>query len=188
MSCACDPSCTCGACRGISVETPLQVENRPGLSSIRYRVGDHSRFKESLLAGVSRGVPPALLRLTTRSDDDFAIGLLDAFAVMADVLTFYQERIANELYLRTARERLSIGHIARLIGYELRPGSAARGSLAFSMVEGAGAVERLTLPAGTRVQSTPGPDEKAQTFETVEEIEVRPSWNRIAARVVADDA
>jgi hypothetical protein len=188
MSCRCDPTCTCGACHGVSRETPLVVDNRPGLSSIRYRVGDHARFKESLLAGLSRGVPSGLQGLTTRGDDDFSIGLLDAFAVMADILTFYQERLANESYLRTARERLSIGHIARLIGYELRPGSAARASLAFTMAEGAGAPEKLTLPVGTAVQSTPGPGEAAQVFETVEEIEARPAWNRIPLRAFAEQS
>lgn len=182
----CDATCACGACRGIRDETPVERENRPGLSTIRYRVGDHARFKESLLAGLSRAALPALRGLTTRRDDDFSIALLDAFAVMADLLTFYQERIANESYLRTATERLSVGHIARLIGYELRPGSAARASLAFAMQEGAGAVEKLKLPVGTRVQSTPGPEEKAQAFETVEEVEVRPAWNRIPARAVQE--
>ncbi|MGH7527761.1 MAG: hypothetical protein ACREMX_13780 [Gemmatimonadales bacterium] len=182
----CGSGCTCDACRGIRDETPVAVDNRPGLSAIRYRVGDHPRFKESLLAGLSRSAQPALRELTTRRDDDFSIGLLDAFAVMADVLTFYQERIANESYLRTATERLSVGHIARLIGYELRPGAAARTTLAFGMQEGAGAVEKLRLPVGTRVQSTPGPEEKAQVFETVEEIEVRPQWNRIPARALEE--
>jgi hypothetical protein len=182
----CEATCACGACRGIRDATPVEIQNRPGLSAIRYRVGDHGRFKESLLAGLSRAVLPALRGLTTRSDDDFSIALLDAFAVMADVLTFYQERIATESYLRTATERLSVGHIARLIGYELRPGSAARTSLAFAMQEGAGAVETLRLPVGSRVQSTPGPEEKAQAFETVEEIEVRPTWNAIPARATQE--
>src|SRR5262245_42247701 len=127
---ACDVACTCGACRGIRTETPLAIENRPGLAAIRYRVGDHTRFKASLLAGISRGVPPTLRSRRTRDDDDFSIALLDAFALMADVLTFYQERIANESYLRTSTELLSVGHIARLIGYDLRPGSAARTILA----------------------------------------------------------
>jgi hypothetical protein len=185
-SCRGDANCACDACRGIHDETPLAIDNRPGLSAVRYRVGDHARFKASLLAGISRAALPALRELTTRRDDDFSIALFDAFAVMADVLTFYEERIANESYLRTATERLSIGHIARLIGYELRPGSAANVSLAFTMQEGVGAVERLRLPIGTRVQSTPGPDEKAQVFETVEEIEVRPAWNRISARAVQE--
>lgn len=182
----CEPGCACGACRGIRAETPVVIDNRPGLSAVDYRVGDHARFKESLLAGLSRSARPALRELSTRRGDDFSVALLDAFAVMADVLTFYQERIANESYLRTARERLSIGHIARLIGYQLRPGSAANVSLAFTMQEGPGAVEKLKLPVGTRVQSTPGPEEKAQVFETVEEVEVRPAWNGIPARAVRE--
>jgi len=185
-SAVCDATCACGACQGIQDETPVELGNRPGLSAIRYRVGDHGRFKASLLAGVSRAAWPALQGLTTRQADDFSIALLDAFGVMADVLTFYQERIANESYLRTATERLSVGHIARLIGYELRPGSASRASLAFTMQEGPGAVDKLTLPVGTRVQSTPGPDEEPQVFETIEEIEVRPDWNAMPARSLVE--
>ena len=49
-----------------------------------------------------------LSRLATRSTGDPAIAILDAWALVADVLTFYQERIANEGYLRTATERRSI--------------------------------------------------------------------------------
>jgi hypothetical protein len=49
-----------------------------------------------------------LLNLTTRDPSDPAMALLDAWATVADVLAFYQERIANEGYLRTATERRSI--------------------------------------------------------------------------------
>ncbi len=52
--------------------------------------------------------------LRTREDDDFTIGLIDAFACAADVLTFYQERIANESYLRTAIERVSLQEMGKL--------------------------------------------------------------------------
>src|SRR5262249_7398697 len=93
---------SCGCCAGIEAATPLVVENRPGLSAIAYRVGDHAQFKRTMLAALSRFDLPALRPLTTRADGDFSIALLDAWAVAADVLTFYQERIANECYLRTA--------------------------------------------------------------------------------------
>ncbi len=191
--CRCTSDCTCGACRGFQDATPLLIDNRPGLDAVRYRVGDHARFKASLLTALSRARLPALRGLTSRSDDDFSIALLDAFAVAADVFTFYQERIANESFLRTARERLSIGYLAKLIGYELRPGSAANVSLAFQMTEAPGLpkgspgiVKSLVLPVGTRVQSTPGPDETPQTFETIEEMEVRPDWNGILAATLLD--
>src|SRR5262249_61948945 len=98
----------CGCCEGISASTPAQVFNRPGLSAIAYRTGVHSQFKETMLSRLSASHQAALKGLNTRDDNDFSIALLDAFVTLADVLTFYQERIANELYLRTANERLSI--------------------------------------------------------------------------------
>ena len=41
---------TCGCCAGLDAETPLRIDNPPGLNAITYRVGVHARFKESLLA------------------------------------------------------------------------------------------------------------------------------------------
>ena len=70
------------------------------------------------IAGLS-SASSALAALRTRENDDFTIGLLDAVACAADVLTFYQERIANESYLRTAIERVSLQEMAKLIGYRL---------------------------------------------------------------------
>ncbi|MEL6131562.1 MAG: hypothetical protein AAFR30_16885, partial [Cyanobacteria bacterium J06628_4] len=83
--------------------------NRPGLTEIAYRVGDYHRFRQQLLTSLSQPLlpgGPTLDNLTTRATDDGAIALLDAWAIMADVLTFYQERIANEGFLNTATERL----------------------------------------------------------------------------------
>src|SRR6185295_3583808 len=101
--------CTCHCCEGLSVQTPVRIDNRPGLKMIAYRVGVHSQFKKSLLARLSLSGDDSLLtRLTTRENNDFTIGLLDAWSVVEDVLTFYQERIANESYLGTATERFSI--------------------------------------------------------------------------------
>jgi hypothetical protein len=167
----------CGCCEGLMVETPFAISNRPGLPAIRYRAGTHSQFRASMLSRLSAADLSRLAALKTREEDDFTIALLDAWAVVADILTFYQERIANESYLRTATERQSIINLARLIGYELRPGVAASAYLAFTTDTGAFAPATITLDTGLKVQSVPGPGEKPQTFETVEEIEIRPGWN-----------
>ena len=112
----------CGCCDGIAAETPQGIDNRGGLSAIAYRIGDYAQFRASLHAALSSSdLPRALRALRTRDDDDFTIGLIDAFACAADVLTFYQERIANESYLRTAAERVSLQELGKLIGYRLRP-------------------------------------------------------------------
>lgn len=172
----------CNCCEGLSAETPIVVNNRPGLNALAYRIGTHSRFKASLLARLTTIGLPALRDLKTRDDDDFSIALLDAWALVADVLTFYQERIANESYLRTATERLSLRELGRLIGYALRPGVAASVYLAFTLETSPGAPAETTIAAGTKVQSIPGPGEQAQTFETMETITARASWNAMHPR------
>ncbi|HJQ30039.1 MAG TPA: hypothetical protein VJ827_11910, partial [Rubrobacter sp.] len=179
------PPDECGCCEGIEVGTPAEVYNRPGLSAIAYRIGTHARFKRSMLARLSDSRLPVLRDLNTRDDDDFAVALLDAWATIADVLTFYSERIANESYLRTATERVSLLQLARLIGYELRPGVAASTHLAFELEDTPdvpGVPRVVNIDVGTKVQSLPGQDELPQTFETVENIEARPEWNTLRPR------
>lgn len=176
----------CGCCEGIAVQTPVQILNRPGLSAIAYRTGTHAQFKQSMLARLSGLIQnyPALRALTTRSDDDLSIALLDGWATIADVLTFYQERIANESYLRTATERVSLLQLARLIGYELRPGVAASTYLAFVLEDAKGAPGYASIDIGTKVQSIPGPGELPQTFETVEPLDARVAWNSLKVQML----
>ena len=193
----------CGCCQGTSLGTPVVIDNRPGLSGIAYRVGTHALFKQSMQAMLSSSKYSALEGLTTREDEDFSVALLDAWATVADVLTFYQERIANESFLRTATERFSIRQLARLTGYELSPGVAANAYLAFTMDEsvklpeaitqnyptittasqGYQTPDRVTVTVGTKVQSIPGQDELPQTFETIQEIEARAQWNALRPRL-----
>ena len=185
----------CGCCDGVAEETPQAIFNRDGLSAIEYRIGDYAQFRASLQALLSLQEYAPLGDLGTRSESDFTIGLLDAFACTADVLAFYQERIVNESFLRTAAERVSLQEMGKLIGYRLRPGVAAETWLAFALevppkppanlvpepgnfVTGVPAT--VKLEKGLKVQSIPGPGEKPQTFETVEELgEARPEWNGI---------
>lgn len=169
----------CGCCAGTDAETPLRVANRPGLPAVAYRVGTHATFLETMRAGLS--ALPALRGLGVRAGD-FTLALLDAWATVGDVLTFYQERIANESWLRTATERRSVLELARTIGYELHPGVAAATHLAFALETAPGSPARVTIARGTRVQSLPGPKEVPQTFETGAPVDARPGWNAIPAR------
>ena len=189
MSDALLDSAGCGCCAGTDVETPAAIDNPPGLAAIAYRVGTWSTFRESILARLASADHPALAGLRSRDGDDFTIALADSFAVMADVLTFYQERIANEAYLRTATERRSVLELARLIGYSLAPGVASETWLAFTLEEARGAPEQKAVPvsiaAGTRVQSVPGPDELPQTFEVLAPIEARVEHNALRVQTQA---
>lgn len=184
MSCSGGSDCTCGCCAGVAIMTPQGESNRPGLASIAYRTGVWGSFKSSMLARLSSSDYPALAALKTRSDDDFSIALLDASAMMLDVLTFYQERLANEGYLRTATQVASLTELARLIGYQPSPGVGASTYLAFTIRAAPGSpsdptATAVTIPAGTRVQSTPAQGQTPQTFETSSDILAKADWNAL---------
>ena len=176
--------CTCGCCAGTSVQTPEGENNRPGLPAVAYRTGIWSTFKESMLARLSSADYPALSYLKTRDDDDFSIALIDAAAVMLDILTFYQERLANESYLRTATQLDSLTQLSRLIGYQPTPGIAASTYLAFTMRAATGlppdpTAAAITIPAGTQVQSVPAQGQTPQSFQTSADILAKPDWNAL---------
>ncbi|HEX7979866.1 MAG TPA: putative baseplate assembly protein [Gemmatimonadaceae bacterium] len=149
----------CDCCTVVS--SGPEVANRPWLSAIAYRIGTFSSFRRALVDELSH--TPELADLTARVSDDYTITAIELWAAVADVLTFYQERIANEAFLRTATQRDSVLRLVRLIDYQLGPGAAATTQLAFTLDIGA----RALIPAGTRAQSVPGEGEKPQKFETL---------------------
>jgi predicted phage baseplate assembly protein len=161
------------------VFTPMTVANRPGLRALTYRVGTQGTFLETMKARLSSSDYPALAGLRTREASDPAIALLDAWACVGDVLTFYQERIANEGYLRTASERRSVLELANLVGYRLRPGVSASVFFAYTLEANSLPV---VIPAGARAQSIPDPGETAQSFETSEDLEAHLEWNLLKPR------
>lgn len=168
---------------------PPNITNRPGLPALAYRIGDYASFRKRLIERLICAYPIpdhpsgiSLAKLTTRANDDPAIAILDACAIVADVLTFYQERIANEGFLVTATERRSVLELARMLGYELNPGVAASTVLAFSVDTAPGSPAVVTVPQGTQIMSVPIKDELPQTFETSQEFIARVEWNALKPR------
>jgi hypothetical protein len=163
------------------------------LDALTYRVGTHAAFLETMKArlttmtvdvsGADGKLMPSrpLAGMTTRDPGDFSIALLDSWATVADVLTFYQERIANEGYLRTATERRSILELARVVGYSLQPGVAASVFLAYLLDDNQSAP--VTIPAGARSQSIPNPGELPQSFEISEDFVAHAEWNNLQVRL-----
>jgi predicted phage baseplate assembly protein len=97
------------------------------------------------------------------ADGDYQTAFVELWAYLADVLTFYQERIANEAFLGTATQRDSLLRIVGLIDYRPSPGAGATGVVAFTVAKG----QSLTVPAGFRVGSRAQPGRPAAVFETV---------------------
>ncbi|MPV37316.1 putative baseplate assembly protein [Georgenia subflava] len=162
--------------------------NPPGADRLRRRVTAHStslaRMRGDLAAGAP-GRPEKLRTLARHPADDPAIALLDTWALVADVVTFYSERIAQEGFLRTATERRSVRELARTLGHELRPGVAAEVDLVLEAQTAPGAPAVVTVPRATPVRSVPGAGELPQIFETGTDLEARGVWNHLPVRASA---
>lgn len=168
--------------------------NRAGLDRIAYRIGRHSDFLARMLDALPRqavadprhgdALHTPLQALTTRAVDDPTVSLLDAWALALDVLAFYDERIANEAYLTTATERLSVRELARAIGYELQPALAAEARLALTVESADDPFRTVHVAAGLQAMSVPQrPGELPQVFETLEDLDARADFNAIPPRL-----
>jgi predicted phage baseplate assembly protein len=156
MSAEMDSGCPCPA-----PQDPQVISNPPGLPAISYRVGDFTGFRRALL----RPRPGEQAISTWRpAPGDLGLQVLEWWAYLGDVLTFYNERYANESYLGTATQRASVANLVALLGYQPGPGIAAAGTLAAVSSPGP-AGEGLSIPAGMSLTSTASPGVPSQTFE-----------------------
>ncbi|MFG2195245.1 putative baseplate assembly protein [Streptomyces sp. NPDC048639] len=178
-------ACGCG-CGGHDERTaPPALYNPPGRTALDYRVGTYGSFLAAMLDRLASPAYPALRGLTVRTPDDPAIGLLDAWAVLGDLLTFHSERIADEGYLRTANEHRSLALLGRLTGHRPRPGVSADTLLAYTLDRDPRSETRtpVLIPRGARSHSVPAAsDQDAQTYETDEDLLARWDWNDLAVR------
>jgi predicted phage baseplate assembly protein len=159
------------------------ITNPPGQDAIAHRAGDYGTFLSSMLARLGGAAYPALAKLTVRDPGDPAIALLDGWAAVADLLTFYTERLANEGYLRTATDPASLRLLGALAGYRPRPGVAASTYLSFTVASDSSAPDTtVTIPGSTLALSIPAPGQGAQAFESATDLLARSSWNDLAVR------
>lgn len=183
--CGCGCGCA-GTCAGGHDErvAPAAPHNPPGRTALDYRVGEYGSFLSALHDRLASPAYPALGRLTVRTPDDPALGLLDATAVLGDLLTFHSERIADEAYLRTANEHRSLVLLGRLVGHRPRPGVAANTHLAYTLDRDPRAETLpVVIPRGARSNSVPASaDEESQTFETSRDLTARWDWNELQLR------
>lgn len=115
---------------------------------IDYTNKDYVSLREAMLALADEKLP----EWTDHSANDLGVMLLELFAYMGDNILYYQDRIANESYLDTAVERRSLINLLRLIGYELRPPTAASADLTLLFKEDAKGP--VTIATGTLFQTT----------------------------------
>jgi hypothetical protein len=138
------------------------INLRNNRQAIDYLARDYASFRKALIDLI----PAKLPEWTDRSEANFGIVLIELFAYMADILSYYQDRIANEAFLATAQERRSVIQHLRLIGYEMAPAAPATGRL--NVIVGNTVNDTVVIRPGDQF-STPSAAERASMlFEYVD--------------------
>jgi hypothetical protein len=153
-------------CPDDAVVHPRVPSNIAGLAMIAYRVGDYTTFRRALLSARPNEV--ALLGWHPTASGDLAVQLLEWWAYLADILTFYNERALSEALLRTARQPENVRRIVRLLGYRPRPGIGATGVVA-ALTD---SPRPFVLPHGMPIQGSVDSNEPPQVFELDDDVEV----------------
>ncbi len=96
---------------------------------IDYLAKDYQGLRRLMLDRMSLLVPG----WQERSAGDLGVMLVELLAYAADNLSYRQDAIANEAYLATARQRVSVRRHARLVDYLMHEGCNARAYIYFNV-------------------------------------------------------
>lgn len=89
---------------------------------ISYLAKDYASFRQLILDRLTVTVPD----WRERHEADVGIALVEVLAYAADHLSYYQDAVATEAYLNTARQRISVRRHTRLVDHQLHEGLNAR--------------------------------------------------------------
>jgi Protein of unknown function (DUF3892) len=143
--------CETGDCRESPVEARRERAQPPAVDLL---TKDYNGFVDLLADWVKVRNP----RIADLSPASFERLLLDVLAWSGDMHSYYQDRVANEAFVDTARQRFSLRQHAVLLGTRLDDGYAPTTVLAFDVsVSG-------FVPAGLHVRRRTLPDEVPVSF------------------------
>jgi hypothetical protein len=101
--------------------TPCPPEFFPA-PDINYLAKDYASFRQLILDRLALIMPD----WQERHVPDLGITLVELIAYVGDYLSYYQDAVATEAYLDTARKRISVRRHAHLVGYRMHEGNNAR--------------------------------------------------------------
>src|SRR5215218_10231005 len=158
-----------------------KIFNPPFKSFIDYRIGDYNTFRKAMLnlikeRGLSEGSP--ILKSDKR---DYGRTFVEMWAYLCDILTYYQERIATESFIRTAGLEESVIELLYLVDYLPRRGRSASTLVRFVANEKNVSSpspsppsprpmesSSVIIPKGFKIKSVPAKGQEAVIFETYE--------------------
>ena len=157
----------------------------PPSPEIDYLARDFASFRRLMLDRLTSVLPD----WQERNPADLGVVLVEALAYAADQLSYYQDAVATEAYLGTARQRVSVRRHARLLDYVVHEGCNARVWVRFE-VRGeallAKGTQLLTLADGLDQRVQPESSDfyqalaaGAEVFETVYPLQLFAEHNKM---------
>jgi hypothetical protein len=116
---------------------------------IDYLAKDYASFRQALLDRLPVLVPG----WTEQHEADLGVTLVELLAYAGDLLSYYQDSVANEAFLPTARRRVSVRRHARLVDYAMHDGASARAFVQFETEPGTSAFVPADTPVLSRVRA-----------------------------------
>jgi hypothetical protein len=110
---------------------------------IDYMAKDYASFRRALLDFLTVRKPD----WKERHEADLGLAILEVLAYAGDYLSYNQDAVANEPYIETARQRISVRRHARLVDYRMHDGASARTWVHFHLDAGASGL----LAAGAQI-------------------------------------
>lgn len=103
---------------------PKEVVSPPRLiePDISYLAKDYASFRQLILDRMALILP----EWKERHPPDLGMALVEILAYAGDHLSYYQDAVATEAYLDTARQRISVRRHVRLVDYRMHEGCNAR--------------------------------------------------------------
>jgi hypothetical protein len=158
-----------------NVECPPEILLEPELD---YLAKDYASFRRLMLDRLSLIMP----QWRERNPADLQMALVEILAYVGDHLSYYQDAVATEAYLGTARRRVSVRRHARLLDYKMHDGCNARTWVCLESTS----KDPIILPTGTLIQTQGNVSSNSKKrvqpttfFETMHELKIRQARNLI---------
>lgn len=150
-----------------------------GAQASDYLAKDYDSFRQLMLDRLATTIPG----WRERSPADLQIALVELLAFVADRLSYEQDAVATEAYLSTARRRLSVRRHARLLGYRMHEGCAARAFVAVRVGTGPGGSTEpgdVAIDAGRQFATGPPDASDTLVFTALHALTAKAAHNDIA--------
>lgn len=132
------------------------------IRNVDYTTRDYEGFRNDMIELLKLKVP----EYSDFSESDMGIVLIELLSHGLDILSYYNDRIANEIFPDTAVERESIIKHCRRLGYELKNAIPSQYYQVFKIIP---QPTDYVIPRGTKLTTS---GEEAIEFELLEDVKI----------------